>query len=51
MLTLARSGSKLPENKVSQYKAHAGKQVIFGIRPEDVHDPEYRAARHPPGHH
>ncbi len=31
----------------SQYKAHAGKQVIFGIRPEDVHDPDYV----PPGIH
>jgi multiple sugar transport system ATP-binding protein len=38
---------KVPENKVEPYKAHTGKQVIFGIRPEDVHDPEYS----PPGIH
>lgn len=38
---------KVPENKVEPYKAHIGKQVIFGIRPEDVHDPEYA----PPGIH
>ncbi|MCL6512604.1 MAG: ABC transporter ATP-binding protein [Anaerolineae bacterium] len=38
---------KVPENKVEPYRAHLGKQVIFGIRPEDVHDPEYA----PPGIH
>jgi multiple sugar transport system ATP-binding protein len=38
---------KVPENKAEPYKAHTGKQVIFGIRPEDVHDPEYA----PPGIH
>ena len=38
---------KVPEDKVASYKAYTGKQVIFGIRPEDVHDPEYA----PPGIH
>ncbi len=38
---------RVPENKVEPYKAHIGKQVIFGIRPEDIHDPEYA----PPGIH
>jgi multiple sugar transport system ATP-binding protein len=38
---------RIPENKVGPYKAHLGRQVIFGIRPEDVHDPEYA----PPGIH
>ncbi|GIV84340.1 MAG: glycerol-3-phosphate ABC transporter ATP-binding protein [Candidatus Roseilinea sp.] len=38
---------KVPENKVGPYRAHVGKQVIFGIRPEDIHDPEYA----PPGIH
>ncbi|BCX04480.1 MAG: glycerol-3-phosphate ABC transporter ATP-binding protein [Candidatus Roseilinea sp.] len=38
---------KVPENKVEPYRAHVGKQVIFGIRPEDIHDPEYA----PPGIH
>jgi multiple sugar transport system ATP-binding protein len=38
---------KIPETRVEPYKAHTGKQVIFGIRPEDVHDPEFA----PPGIH
>ncbi len=38
---------RVPENKTDLYKSHVGKQVIFGIRPEDVHDPEYA----PPGIH
>ena len=38
---------KLPTEKVNQYKAYRGKQVIFGIRPEDIHDPDYA----PPGIH
>jgi len=38
---------RVPENRVGPYKAHLGKQVIFGIRPEDIHDPEYA----PPGIH
>jgi multiple sugar transport system ATP-binding protein len=37
----------IPENKAGPYKAHVGKSVIFGIRPEDVHDPQYA----PPGIH
>ncbi len=38
---------RIPEGKVDPYKAHVGKQVIFGIRPEDIHDPDYA----PPGIH
>ena len=38
---------KVPEQKVDTYKAYAGKQVVFGIRPEHIHDPEYL----PPGIH
>jgi multiple sugar transport system ATP-binding protein len=37
----------VPENKVGPYKAHAGKSVIFGVRPEDIHDPSFA----PPGIH
>jgi multiple sugar transport system ATP-binding protein len=37
----------VPENKVGLYKAHAGKAVLFGIRPEDLHDPQFV----PPGIH
>ena len=33
---------QVPEAKVPVYRPHAGKPVIFGIRPEDIHDPDYR---------
>ncbi|HID76260.1 MAG TPA: ABC transporter ATP-binding protein [Planctomycetaceae bacterium] len=35
----------IPENRQETYRPHLGKEVILGIRPEDVHDPEYA----PPG--
>ena len=38
---------KLPEDKQSTFKSLKGKQVIFGIRPEDIHDADYV----PPGVH
>jgi multiple sugar transport system ATP-binding protein len=38
---------KIPEGKQGPYQAHAGKSVVFGIRPEDIHDPSYA----PPGIH
>jgi len=38
---------RVPEQKLSQYAAYIGKQVVFGIRPEHIHDPEYL----PPGIH
>jgi multiple sugar transport system ATP-binding protein len=31
----------LPDSKAAPYKAHAGKSVVFGIRPEDIHDPSF----------
>ena len=30
---------KIPENRVSTYAGFAGKEVIFGIRPENIHNP------------
>ncbi len=30
---------RVPESKVKTYKSHIGKQVIFGLRPDDIHDP------------
>jgi multiple sugar transport system ATP-binding protein len=36
---------EIPENRQAIYRPHMGKEVIFGIRPEDTHDPEYA----PPG--
>jgi multiple sugar transport system ATP-binding protein len=37
----------VPENKAGPYQPHAGKNVILGIRPEDIHDPSFA----PPGIH
>jgi multiple sugar transport system ATP-binding protein len=37
----------IPENRTEPFKSTAGKDVIFGIRPEDIHDPNYA----PPGIH
>ncbi len=36
---------QVPDDKAPFYKQHAGRQVVFGIRPEDIHDPDYA----PPG--
>ncbi len=38
---------KIPEERNSVYQTHVGKEVIFGIRPEDIHNPIYV----PPGIH
>ena len=32
---------KVPENKQKAYGKYMGKDVIFGIRPEDIHDSEF----------
>lgn len=36
---------RVPDDKVSTYESVVGKDIIFGLRPEDVHDPDYT----PPG--
>jgi multiple sugar transport system ATP-binding protein len=36
---------EIPDDKAETYRQYLGKDVIFGIRPEDTHDPEYA----PPG--
>ncbi len=36
---------QIPEDKANTFRQHLGKEVIFGVRPEDTHDPEYA----PPG--
>lgn len=36
---------QIPEARNNVYMPHAGKTVIFGVRPEDVHNPEFA----PPG--
>lgn len=35
----------VPARKATPFRAHAGKKVILGIRPEDIHDMDYQ----PPG--
>jgi multiple sugar transport system ATP-binding protein len=32
---------QIPENRNNVYAPYAGKQVIFGIRPEDIHNPQF----------
>ncbi len=40
---------QVPDAKKAAYLPHKGKKVIFGIRPEDIHDAQYAAARHHAG--
>jgi multiple sugar transport system ATP-binding protein len=35
----------VPADKVEAFRDHAGKKVVFGIRPEDIHDADFQ----PPG--
>jgi multiple sugar transport system ATP-binding protein len=32
---------KIPENRVATYMPLVGKEIIFGIRPEDIHNPDF----------
>lgn len=32
---------QIPENRVNVYMPYAGKEIIFGIRPEDIHNPAF----------
>jgi multiple sugar transport system ATP-binding protein len=34
----------IPDERQAIYRPHVGKDIIFGIRPEDIHDPEYLPA-------
>jgi multiple sugar transport system ATP-binding protein len=31
----------IPDNRVAPYQAWEGKKVVFGIRPEDIHNPQF----------
>jgi len=35
---------QLPADKAKRYAPYAGKDVVFGIRPEDIHNPNYLPA-------
>ncbi len=41
---------QVPASKVEWYKGSVGKQVVFGIRPEDIHDAEYLPANISPAY-
>ena len=32
---------QIPEGRASSYKARDGRSIVFGIRPENIHDPEF----------
>jgi len=32
---------EIPEENTKAYEGHVGKNIIFGIRPEDIHDPHF----------
>jgi multiple sugar transport system ATP-binding protein len=36
---------QVPQDRMNKYTPYAGKRVVFGIRPEDIHDPSFA----PPG--
>ena len=41
---------QVPASKAEMYKGMAGKQIVFGIRPEDIHDAEYLPANISPAY-
>ncbi len=34
---------QIPEDQKSKFEPYAGKNVVFGLRPEDIHNPEFAA--------
>jgi multiple sugar transport system ATP-binding protein len=36
---------KVPEDRKKALKPHVGKKVVFGLRPEDIHDPNFAPPR------
>lgn len=34
---------RVPDKDIARYESVVGKDIIFGIRPEDIHNPEYAA--------
>ncbi|MBC7810433.1 MAG: sn-glycerol-3-phosphate ABC transporter ATP-binding protein UgpC [Burkholderiales bacterium] len=40
----------VPASKAGPYRDHVGKQVVLGVRPEDIHDVDYQPANITPSH-
>jgi multiple sugar transport system ATP-binding protein len=40
----------IPAQFTEMYRDHAGKKVVFGVRPEDIHDVDYQPPGMIPGH-
>ncbi len=36
---------KVPDDRLEAFKVHIGKKVVFGLRPEDIHDPNFAPPR------
>ena len=32
---------KFPESRAEKFEAHVGKEIVFGVRPENIHNPEF----------
>jgi len=45
MVKTASFTVKVPEERQASLKDHVGKPVVFGLRPEDVHDPNFAPPR------
>ncbi len=41
---------EMPDEKAEIYKPHLGKEVVMGLRPEHIHDPEYPSPDIKPSH-
>jgi multiple sugar transport system ATP-binding protein len=35
---------EVPANRMDNYRSYLGKRVVFGIRPDDIHHPDYQPA-------
>ena len=44
VVTSETFSAELPANRTPKYQDYVGKQVVFGIRPEDIHDPKFTPA-------
>jgi multiple sugar transport system ATP-binding protein len=47
LVDLGEQSVKIPDTLAGTYMPYAGREIIFGIRPEDIHNPQFA----PPGIH